>query len=34
VRGVIRDNPTEVVAVAFGVGVLLGAVLGLALRSR
>jgi uncharacterized protein YjbJ (UPF0337 family) len=30
----IRDNPTRSVAAAFGVGILLGVVVGLALRSR
>jgi len=30
----IRDNPARSVATAFGVGVLLGVVVGLALRSR
>jgi uncharacterized protein YjbJ (UPF0337 family) len=33
-RDMIRDNPTRSVATAFGVGVLLGVVVGLALRSR
>jgi uncharacterized protein YjbJ (UPF0337 family) len=33
-RGMIRDNPAQAVATAFGVGVLLGVVVGLALRSR
>ena len=31
---VIRDNPARSIATAFGVGVLLGVVVGLALRSR
>jgi hypothetical protein len=30
----IRDNPAASVATAFGIGVLLGVVVGLALRSR
>ena len=30
----IRDNPAQSVATAFGVGILLGVVVGLALRSR
>jgi len=33
-REMIRENPTRSVATAFGVGVLLGVVVGLALRSR
>jgi len=33
-RELIRDNPAQSVATAFGVGVLLGVVVGLALRSR
>jgi uncharacterized protein YjbJ (UPF0337 family) len=33
-RELIRDNPAQSVAAAFGVGVLLGVVVGLALRSR
>jgi uncharacterized protein YjbJ (UPF0337 family) len=33
-REMIRDNPARSVATAFGVGVLLGVVVGLALRSR
>ena len=33
-RDLVRDNPTRSVATAFGVGVLLGVVVGLALRSR
>jgi len=33
-REIIRDNPAGSVATAFGVGVLLGVVVGLALRSR
>ena len=33
-RELIRDNPARSVATAFGVGVLLGVVVGLALRSR
>jgi uncharacterized protein YjbJ (UPF0337 family) len=33
-RELVRDNPAGSVATAFGVGVLLGLVLGLALRSR
>jgi ElaB/YqjD/DUF883 family membrane-anchored ribosome-binding protein len=31
---IVRDNPAASVAMAFGVGVLLGVVVGLALRSR
>jgi len=30
----IRENPAQSVATAFGVGILLGVVVGLALRSR
>jgi uncharacterized protein YjbJ (UPF0337 family)/stalled ribosome alternative rescue factor ArfA len=33
-RDLIRDNPARSVVTAFGVGVLLGVVVGLALRSR
>jgi len=33
-RELVRDNPAGSVATAFGVGVLLGVVVGLALRSR
>jgi uncharacterized protein YjbJ (UPF0337 family) len=33
-RDMIRDNPARSVATAFGVGVLLGVVVGLAVRSR
>ncbi len=33
-RELIRDNPARSVATAFGVGVLLGVVVGLAVRSR
>jgi uncharacterized protein YjbJ (UPF0337 family) len=33
-RDMIRDNPARAVATAFGVGVLAGVVVGLALRSR
>jgi uncharacterized protein YjbJ (UPF0337 family) len=33
-RDLIRDNPGQSVATAFGVGILLGVVVGLALRSR
>ena len=33
-RDMIRENPARSVATAFGVGVLLGVVVGLALRSR
>jgi uncharacterized protein YjbJ (UPF0337 family) len=33
-QDLIRENPTRSVATAFGVGVLLGVVVGLALRSR
>jgi uncharacterized protein YjbJ (UPF0337 family) len=33
-RDIIRDNPGQSVATAFGVGILLGVVIGLALRSR
>ena len=33
-RDLIRDNPARSVATAFGVGVLMGVVVGLALRSR
>jgi uncharacterized protein YjbJ (UPF0337 family) len=33
-REMVRDNPARAVATAFGVGVLLGVVVGLALRSR
>jgi uncharacterized protein YjbJ (UPF0337 family) len=33
-RDMIRDNPAGSVATAFGVGILLGVVVGLALRSR
>jgi uncharacterized protein YjbJ (UPF0337 family) len=33
-RDMIRENPTRSVATAFGVGILLGVVVGLALRSR
>jgi uncharacterized protein YjbJ (UPF0337 family) len=33
-RDLVRDNPAGSVATAFGVGVLLGVVVGLALRSR
>lgn len=33
-RDMIRDNPARSVGTAFGVGVLLGVVVGLALRSR
>ena len=33
-RELIRDNPARSVATAFGVGVLVGVVLGLAVRSR
>jgi len=33
-QDLIRDNPASSVATAFGVGVLLGVVVGLALRSR
>jgi uncharacterized protein YjbJ (UPF0337 family) len=33
-RDMIRDNPARSVATAFGVGVLMGVVVGLALRSR
>jgi len=33
-QAMIRDNPARSVATAFGVGILLGVVVGLALRSR
>jgi uncharacterized protein YjbJ (UPF0337 family) len=33
-REMVRDNPARSVATAFGVGILLGVVVGLALRSR
>jgi uncharacterized protein YjbJ (UPF0337 family) len=33
-QALIRDNPARSVATAFGVGILLGVVVGLALRSR
>jgi uncharacterized protein YjbJ (UPF0337 family) len=33
-QSMIRDNPARSVATAFGVGILLGVVVGLALRSR
>ncbi len=33
-QDMIRENPTRTVATAFGVGILLGVVVGLALRSR
>jgi ElaB/YqjD/DUF883 family membrane-anchored ribosome-binding protein len=33
-REVIRDNPGRSVATAFGVGVLLGVVVGMAFRGR
>jgi uncharacterized protein YjbJ (UPF0337 family) len=33
-RNMIRDNPAQSVATAFGIGVLLGVVVGMALRSR
>jgi uncharacterized protein YjbJ (UPF0337 family) len=33
-QDVIRENPTRSIATAFGVGVLLGVVVGMALRSR
>jgi uncharacterized protein YjbJ (UPF0337 family) len=33
-RELIRDNPARSVATAFGIGVLLGVVVGLAVRSR
>jgi uncharacterized protein YjbJ (UPF0337 family) len=33
-RELVRDNPAQSVATAFGVGILLGVVVGLALRSR
>ena len=33
-RELIRDNPARSVATAFGVGILLGVVVGLAVRSR
>ncbi len=33
-QDLIRENPAQSVATAFGVGVLLGVVVGLALRSR
>jgi uncharacterized protein YjbJ (UPF0337 family) len=33
-REIIRENPAQSVATAFGVGILLGVVVGLALRSR
>jgi len=33
-QDLIRDNPARTVATAFGVGVVLGVVVGLALRSR
>jgi len=33
-RDLIRDNPARAVAMGFGVGVLMGVVVGLALRSR
>jgi uncharacterized protein YjbJ (UPF0337 family) len=33
-QDMIRDNPARTVATAFGVGVVLGVVVGLALRSR
>jgi uncharacterized protein YjbJ (UPF0337 family) len=33
-QAMIRDNPARSVATAFGVGVLLGVVVGIALRSR
>jgi uncharacterized protein YjbJ (UPF0337 family) len=33
-RDMIRDNPARSVATAFGVGVLMGVVVGLAVRSR
>jgi uncharacterized protein YjbJ (UPF0337 family) len=33
-RDVVRDNPSQSMAVAFGIGVVAGLVVGLALRSR
>jgi uncharacterized protein YjbJ (UPF0337 family) len=33
-RDVIRDNPAQAIATAFGMGLLLGIVVGVALRSR
>jgi uncharacterized protein YjbJ (UPF0337 family) len=33
-QSMVRDNPARSVATAFGVGILLGVVVGLALRSR
>jgi len=33
-EGIIRERPTESAAVCFGVGMLVGVILGLALRSR
>ena len=33
-QDLVRENPAQTVATAFGVGVLLGVVVGLALRSR